>query len=413
MAAEDVGLEAATTLMLCLVVGVLSVILSDLIGRFLPVPAVVLEILGGILIGPAVLGIAHDNVVVSAFSELGLALLMFLAGYEIQLDRVAGAPLRSAARGWAGSLLVGLSAGVLIVTAARPEDSITAGFLVGLLFTTTALGTILPILRDTGDADTPFGTFILSAGAIGEFGPIVAIALLLSGDSVWHTVAVLVVFVLVAAVVSRLARREHPERLARLLRRTLSSSGQLGVRTAMLLVLFMTWVAGELGLDVLLGAFTAGLVARYFLSSTDDETHEATVARIEGVGFGLLIPVFFVVSGIRFDLDALLSDVGAMLLVPIALALFLVIRGMPTHLSLRGSLAGRARLGAAVYASTALPLIVVITGLGVADGTLTPATAAAFVGAGMVSVLVFPLVAMRIRGGQVDPGAFHNTSDAL
>jgi Kef-type K+ transport system membrane component KefB len=410
---EELGLQAATTLMLCLVVGVLSVVLSDLVGRFLPVPAVVLEILGGILLGPAVLGFAHDNAVVSAFSELGLALLMFLAGYEIQLPRVAGAPLRSALWGWAGSLLIGRGTGVLIVTAFRPEDGITSGFLVGLLFTTTALGTILPILRDTGDADTRFGAFILSAGAIGEFGPIVAIALLLSGDSVWHTVAVLVVFVVVAAIVFRLAHRQHPERLARLLRRTLSSSGQLGVRTAMLLVLFMVWVAGELGLDVLLGAFTAGLVARYFLSGTDDETHEATVARIEGVGFGLLIPIFFVVSGIRFDLDALLTDVGAMLLVPIALVLFLAIRGGPTHLSLRGSLAGRNRVGAAVYASTALPLIVVITGLGVEDGTLKPATAAAFVGAGMISVLVFPLLATRIRGGQVDPDAYDGMTDAL
>lgn len=413
MTAHELGLQAATTLMLCLLVGVGSVILSDVLGRFVPVPAVVLEILGGILLGPAVLGIAHDNAVVSAFSELGLALLMFLAGYEIQLPRVAGDPLRSAVRGWAGSLLVGLGAGILIVELARPEDGLTAGTMLGLLFTTTALGTILPILRDTGDAETSFGSFILSAGAVGEFGPIVAIALLLSGDSPWHTVLVLVVFVVVAAIVFRLAQRRHPERLASLLRRTLSSSGQLGVRTAMLLVLFMVWVAAELGLDVLLGAFTAGLVARYFLSGADDETHEATMARIEGVGFGLMIPIFFVVSGIRFDLDALLSDVGAMLLVPISLVLFLVIRGVPTHLSLGRSLAGRDRIGAAVYASTALPLIVVITGIGVDDGTLKPATAAAFVGAGMLSVLIFPLAATRLRGGQADTGTYPDASDAL
>ncbi|GAA1960343.1 cation:proton antiporter [Nocardioides panacihumi] len=413
MTAEEIALQAATTLMLCLLVGVLSVVISDLVGRFLPVPAVVLEILGGILLGPAVLGFAHDDVVVSAFSELGLALLMFLAGYEIQLPRVAGPPLRSALWGWAGSLLVGLGAGIVIVKTFRPEDDLTAGLLVGLLFTTTALGTILPILRDTGDADTPFGSFILSAGAIGEFGPIVAIALLLSGDSVWHTVVVLIAFLVVAAIVFGLAQHRHPDRLTHLLRRTLSSSGQLGVRTAMLLVLFMVWVAAELGLDVLLGAFTAGLVARYFLSGTDDETHEATVARIEGVGFGLLIPIFFVVSGIRFDLDALLSDAGAMLLVPLALVLFLLIRGGPTHLSLRGSLFGRDRVGAAVYASTALPLIVVITGLGVDDGTLHPATAAALVGAGMLSVLIFPLAATRIRGGRVDAGGFPDESDAL
>jgi Kef-type K+ transport system membrane component KefB len=395
---EKLALQASGTITACLVVAVLAVIVSDVAARWVPVPTVVLEILGGILVGPAVFGFAHDNVIVSAFSQLGLTVLMFLAGYEIQMSRVAGAPLRSACLGWAGSLVLGITAGIVVVTVARPEEGVSAGVLVGLIFTTTALGTVLPILRDTGELDTPFGTFILAAGALGEFGPILAMAVLLSGESAIHTIVVLVLFVGIAAAVLAAASRPASPRIARLMQNTLTTSGQLGVRVAMLLVIFLAWVAGHLGLDVLLGAFTAGLVARLFFSGTDEETQEATMARLEGVGFGFLVPIFFVVSGIRFDLDSLLSAPSALILIPVALVLFLLIRGVPTYLALHGALAGRDRLGAGIYAATALPLVVVITSLGVEDGRLTEATAAALVGAGMLSVLLFPLTATRVRG---------------
>ena len=415
MTSEELALQASGTITACLVVAVLAVVLSDMASRWVPVPTVVLEILGGILIGPAVFGLAHDNVIVEAFSQLGLTVLMFLAGYEIQMSRVAGSPLRSACAGWVGSLVLGITAGIVVVTVARPEEGESAGVLVGLIFTTTALGTVLPILRDTGDLDTRFGTFILAAGAVGEFGPILAVAVLLSGQSVVHTIVVLVVFIGIAAAVLAAASRPPSPRVARLMQHTLTTSGQLGVRIAMLLVIFLAWFAGHLGLDVLLGAFTAGLVARLFLSGQDEETQEVTMAKLEGIGFGFLVPIFFVVSGIRFDLDALLSDPGALLLIPVALLLFLLIRGVPTYLALRGALAGRDRLGAGIYASTALPLVVVITSLGVQDGRLTEATAAALIGAGMLSVLLFPLTATRVRGisRPVAGDRWSDDSDAL
>ena len=207
MSSEQLGLDAAGTLAVCAAVGVGAVVISDLAARRLPLPAVVLEILGGILVGPDVLGLAQDNVIVSAFSELGLVMLMFLAGYEIQVDRIKGAPLRSAVVGWATSLVLGLAAGITLVSVARPEDSLSAGIMIGLIFTTTALGTVLPILRDSGDLETRFGTFVLSAGAVGEFGPIVAIALLLSGDSLLHTTVVLLLFAVVVVLALWVAAR--------------------------------------------------------------------------------------------------------------------------------------------------------------------------------------------------------------
>jgi Kef-type K+ transport system membrane component KefB len=394
---EQLTLDAASTIAVCLAVAVVAVLVSDLAARWLPLPAVVLEIAGGIVVGPAVLGFAGDNLIVSAFSELGLAMLIFLAGYEIQVPKVAGAPMRSALLGWAGSLVVGLGAGVAVVGLARPEDGVSAGVLVGLVFTTTALGTVLPILRDAGDLETRFGSFILSAGAVGEFGPILAIALLLSGQRPARTAMVLVVFAVVALAVLLVATRPRWARLTVLLARTLHTSGQLAVRVVMLVLILLAWTAADLGLDMLLGAFTAGLLARLFLSGQDDRTHEQVVARLEGVGYGFLVPIFFVVSGIRFDLDALLAGGSALALVPAGLVLFLLVRGVPTYVALRGCLTGRDRLGAAVYASTALPLVVVITSLGVERDQLTEATAAGLVAAGMLSVLLFPLAATRLR----------------
>jgi Kef-type K+ transport system membrane component KefB len=415
VSSEQLGLDAAGTLAVCAAVGVGAVIVSDLAARRLPLPAVVLEIVGGILVGPDVLGLADDNVIVSAYSELGLLMLMFLAGYEIQVDRIKGAPLRSAVVGWATSLALGLAAGITLVSVARPEDTVSAGIVVGLIFTTTALGTVLPILRDSGDLDSRFGTFVLSAGAVGEFGPILAIALFLSGDSPLHTTIVLLLFGVVVVVAIWAAARGPSPHLSLLLARTLGTSGQLGVRVVMLVVLLLTWVAAELDLDVLLGAFVAGLVMRIFLASLEKDVEHGTLSRVEGAGFGFLVPIFFVVSGIRFDLAGLLDDPEALVLVPIALVLFLVIRGLPAYAALRGSLTGRDRTGAAVYIATALPLVVVITGIGVDEGTLTTTTAAALTAGGILSVLLFPLTATHLRGitRPVSTDGWRDDSDGL
>ena len=212
--------------------------------------------------------------------------------------------------------MLGLAAGIALVSVARPEDTLSAGIVIGLIFTTTALGTVLPILRDSGDLDSRFGTFVLSAGAVGEFGPILAIALFLSGDSPLHTTIVLLIFAVVVVVAIWAAARGPSPRFSLLLARTLGTSGQLGVRVVMLVVLLLTWVAAELDLDVLLGAFVAGLVMRIFLSSLEKEVEHGTLSRVEGAGFGFLVPIFFVVSGIRFDLAGLLDDPEALVLVP-------------------------------------------------------------------------------------------------
>ncbi|HEX2361853.1 MAG TPA: cation:proton antiporter [Jiangellaceae bacterium] len=376
-------------LVIVVAVAVVAPIVADRLHTWLAVPVVVAEILLGILVGPDVLGLVTETDVISALSDLGLAFLMFLAGYEIDFARIKGRPLRLSVVGWLSSLVLGVAIGVGLAGA-------DTGLVVGLALTTTALGTILPILRDAGQAASPFGSRVLAVGAVGEFGPILAIAFAFSGDRPIHTTAVLLVFAIAGLLAAMVARRPRHPQLARLVTATLGTSAQLGVRICVFVVIGMFALAELLGLDPVLGAFVAGVVAHLFLAAGSEHEEEAVVSRLEGIGFGFFIPLFFVVSGVRFDLDALVSDGQALLVLPVFLGMFLLVRGLPTWLLHRRELAGREPVALGLFAATALPLVVVITSIGVDEGALSPAIAASLVGSGMISVLLFPMLGLRL-----------------
>ena len=388
--------ETVAALVVIVAVAVIAPFVADRLHTWIAMPVVVTEILLGILVGPAVLGLVTvtDGDVISALSDLGLAFLMFLAGYEIDFARIKGRPLRLSVSGWLISLVLGVGAGFLFA------DTEEAGLVVGLALTTTALGTILPILRDSGQAATPFGVRVLAVGAVGEFLPILAIAFAFSGERPTHTTIVLVVFAVVGFLAAWVARRPRHPRISRLVTATLGTSAQLGVRICVFLVIGMFGLAEFLGLDPILGAFVAGIVARLFLGAGSGPEEEEVLSRLEGIGFGFFIPLFFVVSGVQFDLDALLSSSRALLLLPAFLVLFLVVRGLPTWLLQRNELPGRDPLALGLFGATALPLVVVITSIGVDEGAINPATAASLVGAGMISVLLFPMLGLRLLSAQ-------------
>jgi Kef-type K+ transport system membrane component KefB len=391
--------EASTLTSLAVIacVAVVAPVLADLLKRA-RIPGVVIEIGLGIIVGPQLLALAEPDTVVDAFANLGLAFLMFLAGYEIDLDRIKGRPIMLATVGWLLSL--GLAFAIAVVLVA--EGFALSALIVGLVLTTTALGTLLPMLRDAGVLETPFGTFMLGIGTLGEFGPIVAIALLLSSDSPAHTTVLLIVFVGLAVGAALLAMRPQPPRVVALLRKNLHSSAQLPIRVSVLFIVVLVWVASELSLDVLLGAFAAGVVVRLFSSGSDSETIRV---KLEAIGFGFLIPIFFIVSGMEFDLDALTSDPTTLLRVPVFLALFLVVRGVPALLLYRRDVPHSDLVPLALFSATALPLVVVITNLGVESGRMTTANAAALVGAAMLSVLILPTVAFALRSRSSPPKA--------
>jgi Kef-type K+ transport system membrane component KefB len=386
--------ETLSTIALIAAVATVAPLISEATGR--KVPSVVLELLAGILIGPQVLGLATETATIAALSGFGLSFLFFMAGYEIEFKEIRGRPLDLAVIGWFVSLALALAvAAILLVTGFTLSE-----LLIALALTTTALGTLLPMLSDADALHTRFGSFILAIGGAGEFLPIVAIALFLSNDNPFESTLLLVAFVLLAAAAVAMAIRPTPPRVVELLGRTLDTSSQLPIRIAVLLIALLVWVASELGLDILLGAFVAGLVVR--LANQGEQAH-VIEQKLSSVAFGVFVPIFFVVSGMSFDLDALTSDPVTILLVPLFLALFLVVRGIPVFLLYRRDLTRHQRLPMALLSATALPLVVAITEIGLETGRMKPDNAAALVGAAMLSVLIFPFVAFALRRRRPDP----------
>jgi len=377
------------TLLIVLAVAALAPLIADLPVR-VRVPIVVAELVLGIVVGPDVLDLAKPGPMLNVFKELGLAFLFFLAGMEIEFERVRGTPAKLAVRGWGLSLVIGLAAGGLLYAVGLVGTPV----LVGLAMTTTALGAMVPILKDSGLVEEPFGRYALAAGAMGELGPIVSLSVILaflSGD-LWRTL-LLVVFAVVAVAAGALAMRARPPRVVRLVEVTMHSSGQFAVRLAVLLLGGLFLLAGSLGLDVVLGAFAAGLITGLVASGAQAEAFHV---KLEGIGYGFLIPIFFIATGIEFDLDALLGSATAIALVPVFAVLFIVARGTPVWLLYRNELKGHERAALALMASAALPLIVAITEVATDTGRLGDAEAVSLVGAGMLSLLVLPAVAIAL-----------------
>jgi Kef-type K+ transport system membrane component KefB len=351
-------------------------------------PVVVLELMMGIVIGPEVLDFAHSSEFIDFFSNLGLGMLFYFAGYEIDFERIKGTPLRLGALGWA--LSVALAYGIGGVLAA-------AGIVVSFLYTgsalaTTAIGTLIPILKDSGGLKTRFGTYLLAAGGAGEFGPILLVTLVLTTASPVHEAAILLAFVFLALGVAlasvRLAWRGWPA-----FEKTFEASSQLAVRITVVLVFGLVLLASQLGLDVLLGGFVAGMITRAALRGHELQIFES---KLTAVGFGFFVPFFFITSGLEFDLAAL-GSAEAIAKMALFLALFLVVRGAPALLLYRKVLSATERRALAFFSATELPLVVAITTIAVDAGKMRPSTSAGLVGAAMLSTLIYPFVGMALQ----------------
>ena len=388
-----IGVDAASFLVIVATAAIAGLIVT-IVGPRLVIPVVVVELVLGILVGPQVAGIAKLDPATQFFGNLGLGMLFFFAGYEINFERIRGQPLRFAGAGWVISLgLAYALAGVLAATGV-----VVSGLYTGSAMATTAIGTLIPILRDAGELRTRFGTHLLAAGAAAEFGPIMLVTLVLSTGHPLHEALILVFFVALAVVTGIFAVRTAWRGWA-LIERTFESSSQLGVRLAVVLVFALVALASELGLDLLLGGFVAGTITRLALRGRELSIFES---KLTAVGYGFLIPFFFVTSGMAFNADELFTDPVALLKLPLFVALFLMVRGVPALLLYRGVFTLRDRTALGVFCATELPLVVAITTLALETGEMHPSTAAALVGAAIISTLVFPLLGLRLRRDRPD-----------
>jgi Kef-type K+ transport system membrane component KefB len=385
--AADLTRAEARSLVLVFLASALGAILSRWHLRVV-LPTVVVEIVLGILIGPEVLDLATPNDYVTFLSDFGLALLFFFAGLELIEHRVPRDAIRRGTLGWGMSLAIGLALGIAL-DAAGVEAT---WWLLAVAFATTALGTLVPILSDARLLPTPLGRAVLGTGVAGEFWPIIFISVFLT--SVYGAVtevALLVGFGLVVAGAARVALRARPPRLLRIVRDTLHTTGQAGVRSSIFLLVLLVFIAADAGFEFVLGAFAAGIVVGLVLDSPEGRIVRV---RLEGIGFGFLVPVYFVVTGMNFDLDSLLTTEGVALAL-LFLGILLVTRGAAALMWLR-ELGPRRTASLALFAATGLPLIVAIVGIGSERGDISDSVGASLIGAGMISVLVYPLVGMRL-----------------
>lgn len=372
--------------------GVLAPLLAAAVGRVAVVPLVVFEIVLGILVGPDVLGWVHETSVLTFLADIGLALLFFVAGTEIDFMAIKGRPLRRAGVGWLISIIVASTLGILLA------PRIETGIIIGVALASTALGTILPTLRDGAELHTPFGRAVTAIGAIGEFGPLLAISLFLGGREFGLSLVVVVVFGLIAVIAIFIAiRGAHFVRLQRLVTATLHSSGQFAVRLILGIVAALVALSIALGLDMLLGAFVAGILWRIFSSGATHEDREAIETKIEAISFGFLVPVFFITTGIRFDLAALLANPLLWIVVLVFLVGLVVIRGLPSLLVAPPGSSWADRRAIVLFSATTLPILVAVTSIGEEQKLISSDIATALVAAGMLSVLLFPLIAMSQR----------------
>jgi Kef-type K+ transport system membrane component KefB len=356
-------------------------------------PSVVLEIVIGIVIGPAVLGWVEIDEPVEVLSVLGLAFLLFLAGLEIDIAALRGALLRAASLGFLASLVLALVAGLALDVAGIGDQPL----LLAVILTSTSLGVIVPVLDDAGEARTRFGQLVIAAASIADFVSVLLLSLLFSGESsgAGTKLILIAIFVLaIAAALVAVAGAEHSRRISSTLVRLQDTSAQIRVRGAFVLLVGMAVLAEQLGLELILGAFAAGAILNH-LDRDRAMTHPDTRKKLAAVGFGVFIPIFFVASGVRFDLDALFASSTAIASIPAFVAALLLARGVPALLY-RGQLDRRQVIAAALLQATSLPFIVAATQIGQSLGVIDAATSAGFIAAGLVTVLVFPLAALSL-----------------
>jgi len=353
----------------------------------LRVPAVVLEIVAGIVVGPSVLGWVEVDATIEVLATLGLAFLLFLGGLEVDFRRLRGRLLRLTLRGYALSFAIAVAVSLALGAGGLVETPL----LVAIALGSTSLGVLIPVLKDTGRIESRLGQLVIAGASIADFAAIILLSLFFAGEGGPGATLVLLGALLgLALAVFAVARgAQRSMRIRADLLRLQDTTAQIRVRGAIVLLVGFATAAQQLGLEVILGTFAAGAILS--LADPDREmTHPEFRRKLEAIGFGVFIPVFFVASGVRFDLGAL---GGSLTMVPLFLLALLVARGLP---ALVYGLDRRETLVAGLLQATSLPFLVATTAIGQELGLIGAGEAAALVGAGLLSVLLFPAAALAL-----------------
>jgi len=380
-----------------LAIAVVAPVLLGLAPR-LRVPAVVLEIVLGVVLGPSALGWLEPDLAVEVVALLGLAMLLFLAGLEIDVTGLRGPLLRAALVGYVVSVGIGLLAGVGLDAVGWVDDPL----LLAVTVSATSLGLVVAVLKDARAVGGRLGQTVIASSSVADFAAVLLLSLAFStsGGGTGERLVLLGAFVvLVVAVAAVTGLSNRSMRLGDVIVRLQDTTAEIRVRASMLLLIAFVVLAEEFGLESILGAFVAGALVG--LLDRDSSSHPHFRTKLEAVGYGFLIPVFFVASGLRLDISGLFSSAEALARVPVFLLVLLVARGLPAALYLR-TFGTRRTAAAALLQATSLPFVVAATQIGVLTGRLDGITAAALVCAGLLSVLVFPAAAAALGLNEPD-----------
>jgi Kef-type K+ transport system membrane component KefB len=363
----------------------------------LPVPGVVLDIVLGAVVGPQVLGLVHPGTTLNFMADFGLGMLFLIAGFEMDPAVLRGRPIRNAVAGWVISAVIALGAAMLLFEMGLAG----APILTALALCTTAIGALMPMLRDARLLGPPYGALVLAGGAIGEAAPVIVLSLVLAGSArAVPQALIMLAFAGGAFAAVVLTARASSGHFATLVERTMGSSGQLPMRLTIVLLILLVVLSDELDIDLVLGAFVAGAIVRAGLA---DHQREAMATRLDGVGSAFLVPIFFITSGVRLDVAALLSHPVALAMVPIYAVLMLATRGLPTILLYRADLNPRQCFGLALHLATQISVVVAITSIAVHRGMMPGAQGAALVGGGILTTILYPAMARRFLQEELAP----------
>jgi Kef-type K+ transport system membrane component KefB len=370
------------------VIAFLAPVLREMLPRAL-VPAIVFELVGGMIVGPHVLGIADTTESVELFAQIGLAALLFLAGREIQVDRLRGSLLERSLAGFAIGFLFAAGIGAVM----HSVGLVKTPLLVAVILVSTSLSVIIVPLRDAKETSTSFGQQVIAAAAISEFGAVILLSFFFSGErgGISTELVHLSAFVLVAVIVFlSVSQGSRYGRLVEALERLREGSAQIQVRADLALVAVVVALANALGLESILAAFTVGVI-RGMTSPGDRDSEQ----RLDAVTLGIFVPFFFVASGIDFNLPELFDDVGDWIRLPLFVIAILLVHLVPAGLYLR-SMSQRMALAAGLLQATSFSFIIVATQIGLQLHIMVPDTATSLVGAGVITVIAFPALAFRL-----------------
>jgi Kef-type K+ transport system membrane component KefB len=390
-----------TGLVLVCVVAFVAPLLLGLLPR-VRLPAVVLEILAGIAIGPAGLNWVAIDEPIRVLSLVGFAFLLFLVGLELDLRLLRGKRLQLTVAGFVASILLAYAIALVL----QGFNIVKSPLLFALCLSATAPGIIAPVLKDVGESATEFGQLILAAATIADFGTVFLLSLFFSREhsSIGTQLILMGGFaVLTVVIVLAMTVVERSSALSAALSRLQDSTAQIRIRGAFVLMVGFTALAARLGLELILGAFVAGALLAV-LDADYRQTHPKFHEKLEAIGFGVFVPVFFVTSGLKFDVHALFGDSTTVLRVPLFLLLLLATRGLPALLY--RPLVGPAKsVVAGLLQATSLPFIVAVTTIGIELNVMTRPNASALVAAGLLSVVIFPTTALTLLRRSAPPPA--------